>query len=96
MGGGALLMRGLSAQASICVSTANLDDPKRTVPHPERQTRRHVTHRQRQPVCDGGLAAGPPTCDGRNHLQERGRGRDLSSERPCVVDVGAPPPPHVD
>lgn len=88
---------GRSAQASICVSTANVDDPERAVPHPERQTRRHVTHRQRQPVRDGGLAAAPPpTCDGRNHLQERGWGRHLSGERLCCgcwsPSPAAPPP----
>lgn len=92
-------MGGLSAKASICVSTANVDDPKRTIPHPERQTRRHVTHRQRQPVCDGGLAAVlPPVMDGT--ISKNGGGGGTCPVNACVLWMLEPlplcPPHHVD
>lgn len=79
--------------------TANVHDPKRTLPHPERQARRHGTDQQRQPVCDGGIAAAraavlPPVLDGTTcgtmdapvfHLT-------LSLKRPFVSWMWEPPP----
>lgn len=39
-------------------STANVDDLKRAIPHPQRPPHRHVAHHQRQPLRHGGLAGG--------------------------------------
>lgn len=39
-------------------STANVDDLKRAIPHPQRPPHHHVAHRQRQPLRHSGLAGG--------------------------------------